>query len=256
MSSTGDSTRGLATLDFWTVRGRRWQKVSRQNFKRSPYDKPKTLGVTLVALPAIAAVVVVVLYLLLLGWGMLMRSTSALSDWTRRLTKRGNPYLRMVAGTRAGMIYFNLSALHHAGRRTGRTYVTPLSAYPLGDGFVLAAAYPHVDWLENVLAAGECALRWNGSEYALERPELISRGEAMTAYPALVRPFLAARPDRTSSCGCIALRHAEDPELPTHKEIHAMDDTTSRIGVMATEALDLLIDAVDQIPPDELGPAV
>ena len=72
----------------------------------------------------------------------------------------------------------------------GRTYVTPLSADPW-DGFVLAAAYPHVDWLENVLAAGECALRWNGSEYALERPELISRGEAMRACPSLVRPFLA-----------------------------------------------------------------
>ncbi len=28
-----------------------------------------------------------------------------------------------------------------------------------------------------------------------------------------------------------------------------MDDTTSRIGAMATEAIDLLIDAVDQIPP-------
>ncbi|GAA4290041.1 hypothetical protein [Mycobacterium paraffinicum] len=56
--------------------------------------------------------------------------------------KRGNPYLRAVAGTRLGMFYFNLSALRHVGRRSGRTYVTPLSAYPLGDGFVLAAAYP------------------------------------------------------------------------------------------------------------------
>ena len=29
-----------------------------------------------------------------------------------------------------------------------------------------------------------------------------------------------------------------------------MNDTTSRIGVMATEAIDLLIDAVEQIPPE------
>jgi uncharacterized protein (TIGR03086 family) len=29
-----------------------------------------------------------------------------------------------------------------------------------------------------------------------------------------------------------------------------MDEATSRIGVMATEALDLIIDAVDRIPPD------
>ena len=113
------------------------------------------------------------------------------SDWTRQLTKRGNPYLRKVAGTRLGMLYFNLSALHHVGRRSGQNYVTPLSAYPLGDGFVLAVAYPYVDWLENVLAAGKCTLQWNGEEYALERPEVISRSEAMKAYPLLVKPFLA-----------------------------------------------------------------
>ncbi|MGB8387641.1 hypothetical protein [Mycobacterium sp.] len=141
-------------------------------------------------LPAIVAGAVVALYLFLLGWGMLMQ-VRRVSDWTRRLTKRGNPYFGKVAGTRLGMLYFNLSALHHVGRRTGRTYVTPLSAYPLGDGFVLAAAYPYVDWLENVLAAGKCTLTSNGKEYTLERPELIPRTAALKAYPLLVKPFLA-----------------------------------------------------------------
>ena len=144
----------------------------------------------LLTLPAVVAGAVTALYLLLLGWGMLMQ-VRWFSDRTRQLTKRANPYLLKVAGTRAGMLYFNLSALHHIGRRSSREYVTPLSAYPLGDGFVLAAAYPHVDWLENVLAASNCTLRWNGGEYALERPELLSRAEAMKAYPPLVKPFLA-----------------------------------------------------------------
>jgi deazaflavin-dependent oxidoreductase (nitroreductase family) len=144
----------------------------------------------LVTLPAIVAGAVVALYLLLLGWGMLMQLRQ-LSDRTRQLTKRANPYMRKVAGTRLGMLYFNLSALHHVGRRSGRDYVTPLSAYPLGDGFVLAAAYPYVDWLENVLAAGKCTLSWNGKEYALDGPEVIPRAEAMKAYPMLVKPFLA-----------------------------------------------------------------
>lgn len=144
----------------------------------------------LLMLSAIVAGAVVVLYLLLLGWGMVMR-VKWVSDRTRELTKRGNPYLHKVAGTRLGMLYFNLSALHHVGRRSGRTYVTPLSAYPLGDGFVLAVAYPYVDWCENVLAAGKCTLKWNGKEYALERPEVIPRAQAMEAYPLLVKPFLA-----------------------------------------------------------------
>jgi hypothetical protein len=144
----------------------------------------------LVVLTVGVAGLVVAGYLLLLGWGMLMH-VRGISERTRRATKRLNPYLIRVAGTRLGMLYFNLSALHHVGRRSGRAYLTPLSAYPLGDGFVLAAAYPYVDWLENVRAAGNCMLTWNGDEYALERPELISRSNAMKAYPLHVRPFLA-----------------------------------------------------------------
>jgi deazaflavin-dependent oxidoreductase (nitroreductase family) len=143
----------------------------------------------LVAIPIMLVGALVALYLLLLGYGALMR-VRWVSDRTRQFSKRGNRYLGKVAGTRLGMLYFNLSALHHVGRRSGRTYVTPLSAYPLGDGFVLAVAYPHVDWSENVLAAGKCTLTWNGREYALERPEVIPRAEALKAYPLLVKPFL------------------------------------------------------------------
>jgi len=75
---------------------------------------------------------------------------------------------------------------------SGREYVTPLSAYPLGDGFVLAVAYPQVDWAANVLAAGKCTLFWKGHKYALEKPERISLSEALRAYPLLVRPFIFA----------------------------------------------------------------
>jgi len=143
----------------------------------------------LLTIPAIVAGAVVAFYLLLLGYSTLMRVRS-ISDRTRQASKRGNRYLGPIAGTRLGMLYFNLAALHHVGRRSGRPYVTPLSAYPLGDGFVLAVAYPHVDWCENLLAAGKCTLTWNGKEYPLERPEVISRAEAMKAYPLLVKPFL------------------------------------------------------------------
>ncbi|WP_374025501.1 TIGR03086 family metal-binding protein [Mycobacterium sp. HNNTM2301] len=220
--------------------------------------RSRRLRHALLAPPAVAAAVVAVLYLLLLGWEMLLR-IPRVSDSTRQLTKRINPYLRTIAGTRLGMLYFNLSALQHVGRRSGRTYVTPLSAYPLGDGFVLAAAYPHVDWLENVLDAGRCELTWNGSEYSLGRPELIPRAEAVRAHPRLVRPFLAGGAGQNRF---VWLHRDEAPNEPptqadslhpkaaSSKEIHEMDDPTSRIGAMATEAFDLLIDAVDDISPD------
>ena len=108
------------------------------------------------------------LYLLLLAFSPLLR-VKWFSDRIRRFTKTANRPMRRIAGTRVGMLYFNLGALHHVGRRSGRTYVTPLSAYRLGDGFVLGVAYPEVDWCRNVLAAGKCTLTWNGKEYALDK---------------------------------------------------------------------------------------
>jgi len=148
------------------------------------------------AVPIVVGGAVVGLYLLLLGFSPLLR-VKWFSDRTRRFTKTANRPMRKIAGTRAGMLYFNLGALHHVGRRSGRSYVTPLSAYRLADGFVLAVAYPEVDWCSNVLAAGKCTLTWNGKEYALERPELIPAAEAMKAYPLLVKPFIVGPGTKT-----------------------------------------------------------
>lgn len=148
------------------------------------------------AVPMVTAGTVVGLYLLLLGLSPLLR-VKWFSDRVRRISKAANRPIRRIAGTPVGMLYFSLAALHHVGRRSGRTYVTPLSAYRLGDGFVLGVAYPEVDWCRNVLAAGKCTLTWNGKEYTLERPELIPAAQAMKAYPPLVKPFIAGPGTRT-----------------------------------------------------------
>ena len=165
----------------------------------------------LLTAPVALAGAVVAAYLLLLGWGWLMR-IRWVSDWTRRSSTRGNRYLRKIAGTPLGMLYLNLSALHHVGRRTGRTYVTPLSAYPFGDGFVLSVAYPKVDWCENVLAARRCTLTWNGKDYALENPEVIPAAEARKAYPLLVKPFLAAQAAETKKFIWLHRSNSDEPQ--------------------------------------------
>ncbi len=145
----------------------------------------------LVRLVGALTALVAVLYLLLLGWGALLR-IKWVNEKTRHLTKPANVPLRRIAGTRWGAWYFSLSALKHIGRSSGREFVTPLSAYPFGDGFVLALAYPpeQTDWYQNVLAAGKCSLTYKGLEYALERPEPIAISQALSAYPLLVRPFI------------------------------------------------------------------
>ncbi len=115
----------------------------------------------LVRLVVTLVVIVTALYLLLLTWGVLLRN-KGVNDASRRMTKPMNAFLRKIAGTRWGALYFNMSARKHVGRSSGRVYVTPLSAYTFGDDFVLALAYPpkKTDWYQNVLAACKCTLKY------------------------------------------------------------------------------------------------
>jgi deazaflavin-dependent oxidoreductase (nitroreductase family) len=107
-----------------------------------------------------------------------------------RIKKRANRALLKIAGRR----FRFYSILGHVGRRSGRTYVTPVAAYPLGDGFVFALLDgPNVDWCRNVLAAGSCTLKTQGREYVLERPELIPVSAALGAYPPLWKLMIKAR---------------------------------------------------------------
>jgi hypothetical protein len=130
----------------------------------------------------------------LLAWGILIRNNKAVSEKTRRLSSRMGKggLIPKIAGTSFGSLYFNLSVLKHMGRKSGRAYVTYLSAYPLGDGFVLTVAYPHTDWCSNIMATGKCTLTLKGQEYELERPELIPMSEAWAAYPPITKLFALA----------------------------------------------------------------
>ena len=70
----------------------------------------------------------------------------------------------------------------HVGRTSGRTYQTPLDAFPTETGFVLVARYgPDSDWVRNVLAAGAATLRFEGKEWRLGSPRLVGLAEATAA---------------------------------------------------------------------------
>jgi hypothetical protein len=86
------------------------------------------------------------------------------------------------------------SIVVHVGRRSGRTFRNPVSAYPLGDGFVIAVLYGTTSqWVQNVLAAGSFVLRTRNVDHPLERPELIGPDVALPAHPALTRKMLQRR---------------------------------------------------------------
>ena len=68
----------------------------------------------------------------------------------------------------------------HVGRKSGRTYQTPMDAYPTNSGFVLVARYgPESDWVQNIMAAGEASLRIGGEDHDLRSPRLVSQEEAL-----------------------------------------------------------------------------
>jgi deazaflavin-dependent oxidoreductase (nitroreductase family) len=104
--------------------------------------------------------------------------------------------LRWYNGTRLKCAASERSAtaiLTHVGRRSGRTYDTPLGEWAYGDGFVLSLAYGRgTDWCCNVMAAGTCTLGWKGQTYELERPEVIFGPEVLQAWPMWERVALRA----------------------------------------------------------------
>lgn len=72
--------------------------------------------------------------------------------------------------------------LTHVGRSSGRTYQTPLDAYPVDGGYVFVLVYGSgSDWVRNVLAAGRARLRIDGQELELTAPAVIGETEAFQA---------------------------------------------------------------------------
>jgi deazaflavin-dependent oxidoreductase (nitroreductase family) len=78
----------------------------------------------------------------------------------------------------------------HVGRKSGRSYETPVNVFRRADGFIFALTYgPEAEWVRNVLAAGGCDLVHRGHTYRLTNPEVI-HDETRQTVPAFPRPIL------------------------------------------------------------------
>lgn len=81
--------------------------------------------------------------------------------------------------------------LEHVGRRSGRTYRIPLTAFRHGDEVTFALTYgPGVDWYRNVRAAGGCRIRMNGKILTLGAPRTIPTSVGMSRMPGPARLIL------------------------------------------------------------------
>jgi len=94
-----------------------------------------------------------------------------------------NRLMGLIAGKKRSPI----ALMHHIGRVSGKPYATPILAARVSDGFVFALTYgDHVDWYQNLLAAGSGVLVLNGREIKLQNPTNIP---PLIAREAFQQPF-------------------------------------------------------------------
>jgi deazaflavin-dependent oxidoreductase (nitroreductase family) len=78
-----------------------------------------------------------------------------------------------------------LAVLHHKGRRSGRSYDTPVQAYATPEGWLVGLAYDHnAPFLLNLLAAGGGEMTRAGRRYRISSPRRVGR-EALKTLPTL-----------------------------------------------------------------------
>lgn len=119
-----------------------------------------------------------------------IRARPPLLDRVRVFNRRHlNPRTLGLAGRRG--VYFH--TLRHVGRRTGRVYLTPLEALPVGAAFVIPMTYGlRADWARNTLAAGGAILLREGQALPLSRPRVVRLRDVGAALPVVERLGLRA----------------------------------------------------------------
>ena len=78
-----------------------------------------------------------------------------------------------ISGRFAGRLP-GFGILTHVGRKSGRTYRTPVNVFRRGDEFLVALTYGRdAHWVQNVLSAGGCCLETRGISYQLCSPAIV-----------------------------------------------------------------------------------
>ncbi|WP_024804804.1 nitroreductase family deazaflavin-dependent oxidoreductase [Nocardia sp. BMG51109] len=106
----------------------------------------------------------------------------ALAKFNRRVTNRvANP----VAGRVPGM-----GIIVHTGRSSGRVYRTPITLFSQDGVYRVALTYGRdVDWLKNILAAGEFQVETGGHTVTVRDPVVRHDAGASWAPPGFRQAF-------------------------------------------------------------------
>ncbi len=98
---------------------------------------------------------------------------------------------RLTSRLIVGATHGPFCMIHHTGRRSGKPYQTPIIAFPIAGGFIIALTYgTEVDWVRNVRAAGCCQILWHRKLYEISRVEPLDAKTALPQLPGLFRTVL------------------------------------------------------------------
>ena len=83
------------------------------------------------------------------------------------------------------------AVVRHVGRKSGRTFETPIIARPLPDGFMIELTYgPNVDWYRNIRAAGGCVIGWRGVDHVITGLEPVDAATGIAVFTPVQRAVL------------------------------------------------------------------
>ncbi|MGI5220585.1 nitroreductase family deazaflavin-dependent oxidoreductase [Nocardia sp. CA-290969] len=103
--------------------------------------------------------------------------------WLDRLGIRlVNPWMRRVAPWLPGY-----AVVEHTGRRTGRSYLTPVAAFRRGRVMAVVLLHGETDWARNVVAAGGASLRYRRTTIIVGNPRVLRPRRASADVPRIAR---------------------------------------------------------------------
>jgi deazaflavin-dependent oxidoreductase (nitroreductase family) len=106
----------------------------------------------------------------------------------RRLAIVGGPATLPIAGRRAFPLY---GVLHHVGRRTGRTFDTPVVVRATEDAVYVPLPFgDRTDWYRNARAAGGTWVTWKGTDHWLARPVVVELEATGSGFNGLMREIM------------------------------------------------------------------
>jgi hypothetical protein len=96
-----------------------------------------------------------------------------------------NPFTRqLIARSSRGPF----AIVHRVGRRSGKSYETPIALEPVDGGSVFDLTYgPDVDWYKNILVSGGCTLSWHRKDYVIDKIEPLNAEDGRAAFPQPIR---------------------------------------------------------------------